>query len=85
MRCFTYILLSLKNRDIYIGSAEDIKKRFILHNAGKVRATKAYRPWKLLEYYEYNSRGEAMKQEKFFKTGQQREIIKRKHGLVAKR
>lgn len=85
MMYFVYILRSLKNNDIYIGSTENITKRFILHNKGKVKSTKAYRPWQLLEKEEFNSRSDAVKHERFLKTGQQKEILKRKYGHVAKR
>ncbi|MEK7166846.1 MAG: GIY-YIG nuclease family protein [Patescibacteria group bacterium] len=79
MKYFVYILKSFKNNDIYIGSTNNVEKRFKLHNLGKVKSTKSYIPWKLLEYHQYNSRSEAMKQEKYLKTGQQKEIIKRKY------
>ncbi|MEK7525569.1 MAG: GIY-YIG nuclease family protein [Patescibacteria group bacterium] len=79
-----YILKSSINNDIYVGSTENLEKRVIRHNAGKVKSTKAYRPWKLLEYRECNSRSEAMKFEKFLKTGQQKEILKKKYGGMAK-
>jgi len=82
---FVYILRSLKNNDIYVGSAEDIAKRFDLHNKGRVKSTKAYRPWELLNKEEFNSRGDAVRRERFLKTGQQKEILKRKYGHVAKR
>ena len=85
MRYFVYVLRSLKNNDIYVGSTENIDKRVKLHNLGKVRSTRGYRPWKLLEYQEFNSRSEAVEAERFLKTGQQKEILKKKYGLVAKR
>ena len=81
---FVYILKSLKNNDIYIGSTENVIKRFNLHNKGKVKSTKAYRPWQLLNKEEFNSRSDAVKRERFLKTGQQKEILKRKYGHVAK-
>lgn len=84
MNYYIYVLKSDKNNDIYIGSTANLEKRIILHNQGKVKSTKAYRPWKLLEYYERNSRSEAMKYEKFLKNHQQKELLKRKYGLVAK-
>ena len=77
-----YFLISEKNGDLYVGSTEDRENRLFLHNAGKVRSTKAYRPWKLVGFEEYKSRSEATKQEKFFKTGQQKEILKKKYGLT---
>ena len=85
MKYFTYVLLSGKNGDIYVGSTENIYDRVVLHNGGKVKSTKGYKPWKLLEYREFDSRSEAVRREKFLKSHQQKEILKRKYGLVAKR
>lgn len=74
----------MKNNDLYIGSTEDVNKRFELHNQGKVKSTKWYRPWELLEYREFDSRSEAVRQERFLKEHQQKELLKKKYGLVAK-
>jgi len=82
MSYFVYFLQSLKNNDLYVGSTEDVEKRVLLHNAGKVKSTKAYRPWKLLGFEKCESRGEAVKQERFFKAHQQKEILKKKYGLI---
>ena len=84
MKYFVYILKSQKNNDIYVGSTENLTKRIKLHNFGKVKSTKPYGPWTLLESKEFDSRSEAVRQEKFMKTGQQKEMLKRKYGLVAK-
>ncbi|MEK7520721.1 MAG: GIY-YIG nuclease family protein [Patescibacteria group bacterium] len=84
MNYCVYILKSIKNDDVYIGSAASLFNRVKLHNAGRVKSTKAYRPWKLLGYEEYASRSEAVKRERFLKNHQQKEIIKKKYGLVAK-
>ncbi|MFA6407832.1 MAG: GIY-YIG nuclease family protein [Candidatus Paceibacterota bacterium] len=84
MKFFVYFLKSLKNNDIYIGSTSNIDRRVALHNAGRVKSTKGYCPWQLLEYKEYPSRSESMKAELFYKTGQQKEILRKKYGLVAK-
>ena len=67
MNYYTYVLVSLRNYDIYIGSTANINNRFQKHNNGQVKSTKGYRPWKLLEYHESASRSEAMNQEKFLK------------------
>jgi len=82
MSYFVYFLQSLKNNDLYVGSTENVEQRLTLHNTGKVKSTKAYRPWKLVGFKECKSRSEATKQEKFFKTGQQKEILKKKYGLT---
>ncbi len=87
MKYYTYVLKSLKNGDIYIGSTENLTNRIKRHNSCKVKSTKAYRPWKLLEYYEFSTRSEAVKYERFLKSHQQKEIIKRKYkdfGQIAK-
>ena len=81
---YTYILKSEKNGDIYIGSTENLFRRLELHNLGKVKSTKFYRPWKLLEYRSFKTRGEAFMEEKFLKTGQQKGLLKEKYGAVAK-
>lgn len=84
MKYQVYVMQSLKNGDIYIGSTASLQKRIDLHNQGGVKSTKGYRTWQLLEYKEFNSRSEAVKYERFLKTGQQKEILKRKYGQVAK-
>ena len=45
---FVYILQSLINGKHYYGSTKDVEKRIKLHNRGKVRSTKANRPYKLI-------------------------------------
>jgi putative endonuclease len=42
-----YILQSLKNMRYYIGSTENVDSRLIMHNNGKVKATKFLTPWTL--------------------------------------
>src|SRR3989338_1063071 len=50
--CYMYILQSLRVTDqIYIGSTNDLKKRFKEHNENKKISTKRNSPWNLF-YYE---------------------------------
>jgi putative endonuclease len=79
MKYYVYILKSFKNDYIYIGSTADIYIRVKRHNQGKVKSTKGYRPWRLLEYQEFDSRSDAVKHERFLKTGQQKEFLKNKY------
>lgn len=81
MAYYTYVLLSLVNGYLYVGSAEDIENRLSRHNAGKVKSTKAYRPWKLLEFHTFKTRSEAFRYEIFLKTHQQKDFLKERHGL----
>ncbi len=76
---YTYVLKSLKNNDIYVGSAENLEKRLLEHNRGQVKSTKGYKPWILLESQTFETRSEAYKHELFLKTGQQKEILKNKY------
>ena len=67
MSYYAYVLKSKINGDIYVGSTENIDNRFKLHNLGKVKSTKAYKPWELLECRKFNTRSEAMREERFLK------------------
>jgi putative endonuclease len=65
---FAYILRSQKDNTFYYGSTVDLEARIKVHNSGKVRYTKGHRPY-LLHYYEkFETRSEAMKREKYFKS-----------------
>ncbi len=75
---YVYFIRSLKNKDIYIGSCQDVFIRFSRHNKGYVRSTKAYRPWELIHYEEHESRKKAMEMEMFYKSKEQRLLIKNK-------
>ena len=76
---YTYVLISRKNNDFYIGSTENLEERISSHNTGKVRSTRTYRPWELLEYEVFDSRSEAVRRERFLKSHQQKEILKRRY------
>jgi len=65
---YTYILQSLSTGRYYFGSTSDTDKRLKYHNSGKVRSTKAYRPWKIIYTEEYTSKTEAIQREHFFKS-----------------
>ncbi|MEK7136339.1 MAG: GIY-YIG nuclease family protein [Patescibacteria group bacterium] len=76
---FLYILGSLKDHDLYVGSTNDLKKRLEEHNLGKVRSTKSRRPFKLLYYEAYSIEEEARNRESSLKLrGQARnQLLKR--------
>ena len=79
MDFYVYVLKSQKNGDLYVGSTADVENRFRLHNSGKVKSTKGYRPWVLLETHRCSARTEAIALEKFLKTGQQKELLRNKY------
>ena len=64
---FLYILKNTKFNRNYTGVTEDIETRLKKHNDGKVRSTKAWRPWVIVHMEAYATRGEAKKREWFLK------------------
>ena len=63
-----YILKSEKDNTYYYGSTNDISSRLKYHNSGKVRYTKGHLPYKLHYSESFESRSEAMARERFFKS-----------------
>ena len=45
---FMYIIQSKKDKDLYIGYTDDLRKRFKKHNSGLVRSTKSRIPFKIV-------------------------------------
>ena len=64
---YVYILKSKKDGNLYIGSTDNLKRRFLEHNDGKVSSTKARRPFMLIYYEAYLSEKDARKREKSLK------------------
>ena len=79
MTFFVYILRSETTGRIYIGHTSDLKRRLREHNdsqLGKSRYTRKQKgPWRLVYSEEKESRGDAMRRERFLKGGQGREWI----------
>ena len=65
---YFYILKSLKNKKLYIGSTSDLKKRLKSHNDGKNVATKPNIPYELIFYSGFKSKDDCINCEKYFKT-----------------
>lgn len=75
---YTYIIKSLKDKKIYVGHTDDLKRRFSEHNKGLVKSTKSRRPFELIYYESCNILEDAIKREKSFKTGFGRAYLKRR-------
>jgi len=73
---YNYVLLSKKDKKFYIGYTSNLKKRLNEHNSGMVSSTK-YRENFILIYCEIClNKYDAMKREKYFKTGFGRRFLK---------
>ena len=77
MRFYVYVLLSEKTGRRYVGSCADLDDRLTRHNAGHSKATKHGIPWRLVYFEEYTSRSDAVRRERYFKTGKGREELDR--------
>jgi putative endonuclease len=61
--------LQLSNGDIYVGSTNNLKRRFSSHQAGYVLSTKAYLPVLLKSYIAVETEEHARELEVYFKSG----------------
>ena len=64
---YIYVLKSKKDQQLYIGSTNDLKRRFKEHNNGEVFSTKPRRPFELVYYEAYKAEGDARNREKKLK------------------
>jgi putative endonuclease len=72
-----YALKSLSRKYIYVGLTNNLARRFDEHQKGKVQSTKAYVPFKILYTESFDTRIEARKREKYFKSGIGKEFLKK--------
>jgi len=65
---YTYVLLSLKDKNFYIGFTRNVEKRFEEHQSGAIQSTKGRRPYILVFYEMHQSKLDAFRRERYFKT-----------------
>jgi putative endonuclease len=75
---FVYALTSIPRNYIYVGLTNDLERRTNEHNSGFERATRPYRPFKLIFSESFETRAEARKKEKYLKSGIGKEFLKTK-------
>ena len=64
---YFYVIKSEKDGNLYWGSTNDLKKRFLIHNKGYISSTKDRRPFSLVYYEAYRSEIDAREREKQIK------------------
>ncbi|MBI2595577.1 GIY-YIG nuclease family protein [Candidatus Daviesbacteria bacterium] len=72
-----YILRSLVNGRFYIGSTNDLERRFGEHNLGKSKATKFTAPFELVFRQEYDSLNKARRVENKLKKFKSKIILEK--------
>jgi putative endonuclease len=61
--------LELSNGDIYVGSTDDLRRRFASHQQGHVISTRQYLPLVLRSYVAVVDEATARNLERYFKSG----------------
>ncbi|OGK20295.1 excinuclease ABC subunit C [Candidatus Roizmanbacteria bacterium RIFCSPHIGHO2_02_FULL_37_13b] len=74
---YTYVLESLKDKSLYKGYTDNLKRRLQEHNHREVDSTKYKIPWKVIYYEAYLNQQDATSREKFFKTQWGRNYLRR--------
>jgi putative endonuclease len=74
---FVYIIESEINKRYYIGQTGNLEERIERHNKGRNLSTKAFIPWNLKWWKEFDTRSEAIKTERILKGLKKRESIEK--------
>ena len=75
---YVYILISLKDRKVYIGFTSDLKIRIKQHKEGRVKSTSKRLPIELIYYECYIKEDDAKRNEKYYKTTKGRLDLRKK-------
>ena len=75
---YVYIIKSTIDKNLYIGSTNDIRRRLTEHNSGKVDSTKSRIPFDLEAYIAVKDQTKAIELEQYFKTGSGRALIQKR-------
>ena len=73
---FWVYVLELTNGKRYVGHTNNLERRIHEHKKGRSTYTSKYKINKLIYYEKHNSRSQAMKREKFLKSGNGRQWLK---------
>ncbi len=74
---FTVYVLESEAGHRYTGYTPNLERRLEEHNSGTTHSTKHAKNWKVVYTEDYSTRGEAMKREKYLKTGAGRDFLSR--------
>ena len=71
-----YVLYSLKDKLLYIGSTSNLKGRLTDHFHGEVKSTSPRRPFRLIFCEYFLSKRDALRRERYFKTDPGKKSLK---------
>ncbi|MBD3747857.1 MAG: GIY-YIG nuclease family protein [Sphingobacteriales bacterium] len=75
---YAYVIKSELYDYYYKGHCESLEIRLKQHNSGHTQSIKPYIPFKLVYFEEFETREEAIKREKYFKSAAGRRFLKTK-------
>ena len=70
--------LELSNGDIYVGSTDDLRRRFASHQSGHVISTRGHLPAVLRSYVAVADEATARSLERYFKSGSGKAFAKKR-------
>jgi putative endonuclease len=74
---YVYAIKSVNRNYIYVGLTSNLERRFVEHNNGENRSTKAYKPFVIIFSELFETREKAREHEKYLKSGVGKEFLKR--------
>ena len=75
---YVYILRSVTDNNLYVGSTNNIRRRLSEHNFGKVDSTKSRTPFILEAYIAVKDQVKAIELEQYFKTGSGKALLQKR-------
>ena len=75
---YVYILRSTIDKNLYIGSTDNIRRRLTKHNSGEVDSTRSRIPLSLEAYIAVKDQTKAIELEQYFKTGSGRALLQKR-------
>ncbi len=57
---YTYILYSANISRFYVGYTENLEKRFNEHNLGKSKFTRRAKDWKMIKFFKFDNKSDAI-------------------------
>ncbi len=73
---YVYVLKSIKDKKLYTGMTNDLRKRFKEHNHGLSEYTKSRGPYKIIYYEASVNQADARSRELYLKSGMGKRYIK---------
>jgi len=75
---FAYVIKSIHHDFYYKGHCENLENRLAQHNSGMTESIRPYIPFILIYSEQFDTREEAVKREKYFKSSAGRRFLKSK-------